>query len=274
MSTEMFTVGARYNRRRDIHARFGGQQQGGICTPANHPLLIIFTGDSGEAHGYADGWTEEGNYRYFGEGQVGDMEFVRGNRAIRDHLQDGKDILMFETLGGGQIRFLGEFVCCGYEFEQAPDREGDQRQAIVFELMPAETEAGQDVDQVETAIPAAPDLATLRDRALEAAQTTPRQQGREARRNYYQRSQAVRLYVLARAKGVCEGCGAKAPFTSKTGLPYLEPHHIRRLTDGGPDDPRFMAALCPNCHREIHHGIDGAEKNQRLQLAISEKEPT
>jgi hypothetical protein len=38
----------------------------------------------------------------------------------------------------------------------------------------------------------------------------------------------------------------------------LEPHHIRRLGDGGPDDPRFMGAVCPNCHREIHHGDNAA----------------
>jgi hypothetical protein len=28
-----FEVGRTYNRRADIHARFGGQQQGGIVTP-------------------------------------------------------------------------------------------------------------------------------------------------------------------------------------------------------------------------------------------------
>ena len=41
-------------------------------------------------------------------------------------------------------------------------------------------------------------------------------------------------------------CGAAAPFTTKEGLPYLEAHHIRRLTDGGPDDPRWVAGVGPN----------------------------
>jgi 5-methylcytosine-specific restriction protein A len=27
-----------YNRRLDIHAKFGAQQQGGIITPSQHPL--------------------------------------------------------------------------------------------------------------------------------------------------------------------------------------------------------------------------------------------
>ena len=36
----------KYNRKKDIHERFGGQQQGGISTPANHPFVFIFTGDA------------------------------------------------------------------------------------------------------------------------------------------------------------------------------------------------------------------------------------
>ncbi|GJE35609.1 hypothetical protein [Methylobacterium oxalidis] len=96
-----------YNRRRDIHAVYGGQQQGGICTPSQHPVIIVFTGSSGEQHGYADGWSPEGVFRYFGEGQVGDMVFKRGNRAIRDHLVDGKDLLVFQTRGREGVRFLG-----------------------------------------------------------------------------------------------------------------------------------------------------------------------
>jgi 5-methylcytosine-specific restriction protein A len=88
----------------------------------------------------------------------------------------------------------------------------------------------------------------------------------------YERSREIRTYVLARANGHCEACLHPAPFLALGGNPYLEPHHIRRLGDGGPDDPRFMAALCPNCHRQIHHGADGRGMNERLQVAVSTKE--
>lgn len=40
--TRGFEVGRVYNRRRDIHERFGGQQQGGIITPANAYLVDEF----------------------------------------------------------------------------------------------------------------------------------------------------------------------------------------------------------------------------------------
>ena len=54
-----------------------------------------------------------------------------------------------------------------------------------------------------------------------------------------ERSAAVREYVLARSTGVCEGCGTPAPFVTAQGAPYLEPHHTRRLSDGGPDHPAW-----------------------------------
>jgi 5-methylcytosine-specific restriction protein A len=89
---------------------------------------------------------------------------------------------------------------------------------------------------------------------------------------YHRRSAAVRMYVLARADGTCESCNSPAPFCREDGTAYLEPHHTRRLSDGGPDHPRWVGAVCPNCHREIHHGAEGKEKNTRLQqdLAVPE----
>jgi 5-methylcytosine-specific restriction enzyme A len=49
----MFVIG---NRVRDIHEKLGGQRYGGISTPNNAPCVILFTGEAGEAYGYADGW--------------------------------------------------------------------------------------------------------------------------------------------------------------------------------------------------------------------------
>jgi 5-methylcytosine-specific restriction protein A len=54
-----FQVGRTYNRRRDVHGRYGGQMQGGICTPKDYPVVFAFTGTSGRQHGYADGWTTD-----------------------------------------------------------------------------------------------------------------------------------------------------------------------------------------------------------------------
>ncbi|ULJ74049.1 HNH endonuclease signature motif containing protein [Rhizobium gallicum] len=57
---------------------------------------------------------------------------------------------------------------------------------------------------------------------------------------------------------MCEYDSNPAPFLRADGEPYLEPHHIHRVSDGGPDDPRTVIALCPNCHRRAHSGADKA----------------
>ena len=112
---------------------FGGQQQGGIATPAE-PFIFLFTGQQGSAYGYHDGMRADGIFEYTGEGQAGDMDFVRGNKAIRDHAENGKDLLLFETLKRkGHCRFLGSFVCDGWDIRPSTDKDGASRKVIVFQ---------------------------------------------------------------------------------------------------------------------------------------------
>lgn len=71
----------------------------------------------------------------------------------------------------------------------------------------------------------------------------------------YDRNPDVVAEVLLRAKGICEGCGTKAPFIKRTSNePYLEVHHNIALAKGGDDTVENAVALCPNCHRERHYG--------------------
>jgi 5-methylcytosine-specific restriction endonuclease McrA len=81
---------------------------------------------------------------------------------------------------------------------------------------------------------------------------------------YRARSQAIRLYVLRRANGTCESCLADAPFSRADGSPYLEPHHVTRLADDGPDHPAKVIGLCPTCHRRAHYAIDAKKFNVGL----------
>jgi 5-methylcytosine-specific restriction protein A len=112
----------------------------------------------------------------------------------------------------------------------------------------------------------------------ELRELTARRAGRaasstEAKRNVYRRSAALKVYVLRRAAGACEGCAGPAPFLTKSGRPYLEPHHTRRLSDGGPDDYHHVIALCPTCHRRVHHADDGDAYNEQLQVNLKAIEP-
>jgi hypothetical protein len=135
---DIFKTGKEY-RRRDLHDMFGGQRYGGISTPSQHPFIMIFTGDRGEEYGYKDGWTEDGLFLYTGEGQEGDMQFIRGNKAILEHEKDGKDIHLFEYVRTGYVKYVGQMLCVGYRLKDK-DNKGQNRKVIVFELMPIEAE--------------------------------------------------------------------------------------------------------------------------------------
>jgi 5-methylcytosine-specific restriction protein A len=265
-----FEKGRLYNRRADIHDRFEGQRQGGIITPKQHPLVIIITGDSGLSHGYADRQRADGVFEYFGEGQTGDMSFQKGNKAVSTHSAEGKSLLLFRKLREGLI-FEDEMVYETHHIERALDSHGNERDAIVFELRPLSAVV-ETVEAADEGASSRNSLEELRRRAYEAAGTfLPERIA--GFRNIYQRSQDVRSYVLARSKGRCEGCKTVAPFVRKDGSPYLEPHHIRRVSDGGPDDPAFVIALCPNCHRRVHAGRDGASYNTALLNGMTDIEP-
>lgn len=68
-----------------------------------------------------------------------------------------------------------------------------------------------------------------------------------------QRDPAVVAWVLAHAAGKCELCNCDAPFETASGRPYLEVHHVKTLSNGGPDTVDNAIAVCPNCHRSMHH---------------------
>ncbi|KZL18136.1 HNH endonuclease [Pseudovibrio sp. WM33] len=269
----MYIEGQEYSRKKDIHEVYGGQTQGGISTPASHQKIFIFTGKSGEQHGYADGWQDSGVFLYTGEGQVGDMSFKGGNLAIRDHDINGKPLLLFEALGKSKpVRFIGQFSCQTWDIFQGVDRNGDMRECIRFHLVRCKHDAVPPLDKEVMTIKGT-SIEDLRKQAFDAAVPQQSMNWNDAPRVYRSRSKAVRDYVLARAGGICELTGRPAPFLTASGQPYLEVHHTRRLADEGPDDPRFVAAICPAVHREIHFGENGDELNRQLVRQLEVIEP-
>jgi hypothetical protein len=90
-----FELGASYNRW-ELNDLYGGGRYNGISTPAEHNLIFIFTSESGEKHGYEDGFAPDDSFLYTGEGTEGDMRMDGGNEAIRTHQADGKDLHLFE----------------------------------------------------------------------------------------------------------------------------------------------------------------------------------
>jgi 5-methylcytosine-specific restriction protein A len=275
-----FQPGRTYNRKKDIHIPYGGNPQSGISSSGRVDAIFLFTSKTGEQYGYVDGYAldEHGRkiFQYTGEGQTGDMEFVDGNRAILEHSGNAKALHLFRSLGKGKDQqYIGEFVYAGHHFKEGKDKVGNQRKLIIFELLPIdqlpllETDSSwENVTEISPIL----SLPELRAKAIEAANSAGMHTGQSATKNLYKRSKAVKDYVLFRANGICESCKEPSPFQRPDGSPYLEPHHTTRLSDGGPDHPKYVGAICSDCHSEIHYGMYGAEKNVALQNYLAEIE--
>jgi 5-methylcytosine-specific restriction protein A len=238
--------------------------------PSQRGLLFLFTGGTGTQYGHRDAWTDDGLFLFAGEGREGDMEFVGGNRAVREHLRQGRELLLFEYVQPGTVRYTGQMICAGLRRVRGPDVRGRDSQVILFELLPLselqEVTAAPAVMQDDPAWEEPLDL--LREKALAAS--TDVGMVVEGRASVDAKSEAVRIYALRRADGACEGCGEGAPFVTASGRPFLETHHIRRPADGGPDHPRWVIALCPNCHRRAHHSHDAGTFNLYCAQRVGE----
>jgi len=161
---------------------------------------------------------------------------VRGNRAIRDHETNGRSLHLFEQLGGGWVRYVGDATYVGHHEATGPDRTGASRRALVFELALGEREPSAVVPDVR--LPPERPPAELRDRTLAQLRKAALEDAgssatvAERRTISRRRSAAIKAYVRKRAAGVCEACGEAAPFLTVAGEPYLEPRHVRILGNG------------------------------------------
>ena len=123
--------------RTELHDQYGGGRQGGISPSRKSPNVIIFCDHvEGERHGYSD--RREGDYfLYVGQGQQGDQQMTKGNKAILKHVEDGRSIRLFWGCRG-VVTYAGEYEVDHVDpwfNERAPSTNGGpQRTVIVFRL--------------------------------------------------------------------------------------------------------------------------------------------
>lgn len=272
-----FIKGESYDRE-DILDFIGSKQQvDGIVYDKDNPgrdHVAIFTGSRhGKKAGYEDGWGEgedDGIYLYCGRGRKGHQELRGANEILASHRGI---VLLFETWmphgsWKGKQRFVGEFHVLGEPRPQdgTGDRKGDR--LLIFRLIPVEKfERTSPSNNVNTS---SSDFSSLRADAIAAGR--PISPAKQTISEYRSRAEKVARYILSRANGTCEACAQGAPFNKVDGTPYLEVHHVYRLADDGPDDIMHVAAVCPNCHAEAHHGPDITGFRERLGKSIADKE--
>jgi hypothetical protein len=126
--------------RKELHAALGGQTQSGISPSSKTPVVMLFSDPaSGEQHGYIDEWHVDGYFHYTGEGQRGDQEMARGNKALRDHEQAGRELYLFRGSGkGNPVTLVGRFRYFDHLDDDGPDFDGLVRKVLRFRLEPVD----------------------------------------------------------------------------------------------------------------------------------------
>ena len=133
-------------RRREVHARYGGVMQSGISPSAKSNNVFVFSDpETGKKFGYDkhEGRHEDGSYRYTGEGQIGNQSpESNGNSALLSAERRDRAIRLFITQGTNAT-YIGEYTLGDppYRVERALDREGSDRDVLVFNLMPVSDQA-------------------------------------------------------------------------------------------------------------------------------------
>lgn len=198
-------LGAVYQRAA-LHERFGGNNTAGIVPSKSEPVVLLFHTEEGAQQFYGDGFDCEGVYWYSGMGELGDMKWNYANRAVRDHLQDGRDLYLFERAQrqGGLWRLAHLMHCLGHREEARNDREGTLRLAIIFGLVAVEEGAGPDEVMTEVGTRQEIQLTALRAAASANGEADAALGVRIT--NVYLRSAAIRAYALTRAGGRCDAC--------------------------------------------------------------------
>lgn len=234
MFTPRFKPGKQY-RRKELHDMYGGMRQSGIAPSREVPVVFIFTGDSGELYGYEDTFEDDGTFFYTGEGQVGDMSYDRGNKAIGEHQEDGRELHVFEKDANGLVTYLGQYVHADETWEILPDKNGNDRQAIQFELHPVE-EINVDTEVV---LPEG----NQNPKRTKTTSTSPQRDEKLVRK-------MKRLY-----DDTCQLCGDRRLQGDDIGYSYV--HHIKPLgkEHSGPDIPKNVVVLCPNHHDDFDNGM-------------------
>ena len=125
-------------RRTELHERYGGRRQGGISPSRTSGNVFLITApDKSDQYGYIyDGFSDrDGFLHYTGEGQFGDQQMAQGNRAVRDHQAEARELHYFIATGT-ELAYQGEFRYVDHSEPDAPEtgNPDETRKVIVFRL--------------------------------------------------------------------------------------------------------------------------------------------
>lgn len=253
-----FKTGETYQRKK-IHDQLGGQRQRGISPCRTVPVVLLFSSFSKTDEGYVDSMDLEGVVTYTGEGTEGDMTFDHGNRAIRDHQDEGVELHLFRALDEGRVQYIGQYECMDWFREDMPDVNGEVRDGIRFELWPVndidDTLIASLVDDFsEEATSVSSDIRNAKcEDVSELPEGKESVQHRRTVRETVERNRILVNKIKNMYNDRCQVCGERRRQGANSG--YSEVHHIMPLQNDGPDKPENIVVLCPNHHLDFENGM-------------------
>ncbi len=122
---------------------------------------------------------------------------AKGNLAIRDHQDNGKEILLFEAVSQGMVRFVGHCDYITHHIEERPDKNGKQRSVFIFHLDINPATKIEGVASSKATYPIKPTKSTtlkqLREIALSSTPTSASEKEKLIHVKY--RSDAIKFYA-------------------------------------------------------------------------------
>lgn len=192
-------------KRSELHKRFGGRRQGGISPSSQSANVFLFTDRAGAIqHGVIyDGWRDDGLFHYTGEGQRGDQRMAQGNRAIRDHEKEGRELHLFDA-GGGLVTYLGQVEYVDHYFADAPDPDSNLiRVVAVFRLRLINGVAGPSLSPLDALDHARRKEVPVEQHLSELILIDPRREPSESERREQELMRALMASLVARGHEVC-----------------------------------------------------------------------
>jgi len=259
-----FEEGTHYHRS-DIHGQFGGERFQSVSFSAETPSIFLFMGSDEGGGNFAE-FSEGGTLYCTIEQPSNHPEWADSIEAITEHRETGENLHVFESISGqGTVSYVGQFKYKSHFSKNSAD--GDDSQKIRVALSPMGHRSHEISEEEIGEMP----TDELYQKALENGKGSEEEESTVSTESRVTRSEIVKRYALREADGVCQGCEKEAPFVGVDGEPFLEVHHLHRQSDGGPDHPDNVIALCPDCHRRVHYGKDGDEFNEDLIQAASNR---
>lgn len=252
---------------------FGCGPQGGMRRALGSNSLVVVSNHVDSI--YDDRWID-GTLHYTGMGRIGDQSLTfMQNKTLNQSNNNGVEVFLFEVFSDKKYTYVGQVQLNAAPYQELqPDEKRAQRTVWVFPLRLIQGDPFAPSEQVLTDLLERKEKAAERlsdDELRRRAESSHSQPGtRSVAGVQRERNPWVSTYVKRLAKGFCDLCNEHAPFSKKSGVPYLESHHVDWLARNGLDVIENCVALCPNCHRRMHV-LDLPDDRKKLNDVISER---